>query len=74
MATIIDGEEEISVRDRSEIKGQKGQNIQNSIRIAVCSELRRRIIIALREGKRALRVEGFTWGKFYNCDTCIEGA
>jgi len=54
MATIIDGEEEISVRDRSVIKGQKGQNIQNSIRIAVCSELRRRIIIALREGKRAL--------------------
>ncbi|PXF53563.1 MAG: transcriptional regulator [Candidatus Methanophagaceae archaeon] len=54
MATIIEGEEEISVRDRSVIKGQKGQNIQNSIRIAVCSELRRRIIIALREGKRAL--------------------
>ena len=54
MATIIEGEEEISVRDRSVIKGQKGQNIQNSIRIAVCSELRRRIIIALREGKRTL--------------------
>ena len=54
MATIIDDEEEISVRDRSVTKGQKGQNIQNSIRIAVCSELRRRIIIALREGKRAL--------------------
>ncbi len=54
MATIIEGEEEISVRDRSVIKGQKGQNIQNSIRIAVCSELRRQIIIALREGKRAL--------------------
>ncbi len=34
---------------------KKQQNIQNRIRLAVCSELRRKILGTLRDDKKALR-------------------
>ena len=65
MATVavgrIGGEEIIFIGSKTGIAmtmaegKEKRQNIQNTLRLATCSELRRGILASLREGKKALR-------------------
>ena len=51
--TILMGSERAIAMTMSEGK-KKRQIIQNTLRLATCSELRRGILISLREGKKAL--------------------
>jgi hypothetical protein len=59
MATIIDNEDTIVDTKRAiamtTVEGGKKQlNIHDRIRLAICSELRRNILVTLMDGKKAL--------------------
>ncbi len=59
MATIIDNEDTIVDTKRAIVMttvegGKKQLNIHDRIRLAICSELRRKILVALMDGKKAL--------------------